>query len=300
MKAQQARQAQAETYSELGHYLQSKKDYKEAINAYKKALAIFQDLGEQNRVKEIKSDIKQSRHHIWNAQLNQIVQSVSRLTVVTARFVVSTLIFIARVFAEIFITKEFIIYVVGYVVASLVIVVTLIVTFSFVGSLIEQTVILIVTGLMSSAVIVQKVILVAFAIIMSCFVVIKVDRLLPFSFFHKIALLVSLGFVLLQPSGNYFKIQEKNIEVSPSPYIQPIPPSTAPLSGYRVICPPDIQELNVRQLPSLSASVISTIPCNTTGVQIIEKEARASGEVWVKIKYRKIQGWSVKRFLSKR
>ncbi|NJK67186.1 MAG: SH3 domain-containing protein [Microcoleus sp. SU_5_3] len=270
-KAQQARQAQAETYSELGRDLRSKKEYKEAINAYKKALAIFQELGEQNRVKEIQSDIKQAQYHIWNAQLNQLNQFVTALIFVALRFIVAL----------------------GVIVVVLGGVISL-------GAFIEQKVFFAVAGLISLvAFIAQKiifalgVIVVTVGIVMSCVVVWKICDLPRFNFYQKFFVLVLLGIVSVQPHGNYFKLPQTKTKV-------PSSPSTAPISGYRVMCPPGSEELNVRQLPSLSASVISTIPCDTTGVQIIGKETRASGEVWVKIKYQKIQGWSVKRFLSKR
>jgi uncharacterized membrane protein len=275
-KAQQARQAQAETYSEFGHNLRSDKNYPEAINTYQEAKRIFCEIGDNERVKEIQNHIRQTQYHILNAQLNKFVS------------------------AQIFVAPR-VVFALGVIVVALGTI--------LLAAFIAQTVFFAVAGLISLVVfIAQKilfaigVIVVAGAIVMSCVVVWKICDLPQSNFNHyqKFLFLVLLGCVLLQPHGNYFKLPGTKTKVSSSPIIQPTSPSKAPLSGYRVMCPPDIQELNVRQLPSLSASVVSTIPCDTTGVQIIGKETRAGGEVWVKIKYRKIQGWSVKRFLSKR
>ena len=84
---------------------------------------------------------------------------------------------------------------------------------------------------------------------------------------------------------------------SPSPLSSP----SLTTSGRRVICPRDrtnFKGLNIRQSPGLSAPIISVIPCNAAGIQIIGRGAMANGEFWVSVQYQASQGWVVKRFLS--
>lgn len=77
---------------------------------------------------------------------------------------------------------------------------------------------------------------------------------------------------------------------------------TPVVTKYSVTCLPSYEYLRIRQNPNLSAIVISNIPCNTSGVQIIGAAVDGDGETWAPIQYQTsgttISGWVVRRFLS--
>ena len=105
---------------------------------------------------------------------------------------------------------------------------------------------------------------------------------------------------------------KSNAQPIPTPTLSPQPsPTSSPLvsqpkfqtsapSGYRVVCPPSVNDgvLNVRQSPNILAEVVEQIPCDTVGVQITGDSVTSDdGKVWVPVQYQK-QGWSVRRLLS--
>ncbi len=67
--------------------------------------------------------------------------------------------------------------------------------------------------------------------------------------------------------------------------------------GYRVVCPPQFQVLNVRNAPGLSDR-IAALPCGTVGISITGPGSDRDGETWVPIQSQQVRGWVARRFLN--